>query len=169
MRRILSVLLENEAGSLSRVANLFSARGINIESLSVMQTPDVTMSRMTLVTYGDDHVLEQVTKQLHKLVDVVTVENLSSKNHVEREMALVKLRLREDEDLDELNKINELYHGRIADISTMCYTNEIVGTSAQISDYLLAVAQYDILEVVRSGPLGIARGERVLGIGSGQS
>ena len=165
MRRILSVLLENEAGALSRVANLFSARGVNIESLSVMQTSDATLSRMTLVTYGDDRILEQITKQLHKLVDVVTVENLSQENHVEREMALVKLQLHGEPDIEQLSRVNDQYHGRIADINGMCYTSVVVGASEQINDYLLAVGQHEILEVVRSGPLGIARGERVLGIG----
>ena len=166
MRRILSVLLENESGALSRVANLFSARGINIESLSVMQTADETLSRMTMVTYGDDRILEQITKQLHKLVDVVTVENLSRESHVEREMALVKLRLREEAELDLLREVNAQYHGRIADADAHCYTSEVIGTSEQIDDYLLAVGQHEILEVVRSGAIGIACGERVLGPGA---
>ena len=162
MRRILAVLLENESGALSRVANLFSARGINIESLSVTPTPDATLSRMTLVTWGDDHVLEQVTKQLHKLVDVVTVANLSGQQHVERELALVKLRLRDAGGVDELQRVNQTYRGRIADVSSLCYTSEVVGTSEEIDAYLAAVAGHEVLEVVRSGPLGIARGERAL-------
>ena len=166
MRRILAVLLENESGALSRVANLFSARGINIESLSVTPTPDATLSRMTLVTFGDDRVLEQVTKQLHKLVDVVTVANLSGQNHVEREMALVKLRLRDAGGVDELQRVNQAYRGRIADVSSLCYTSEVVGTSDEIDAYLAAMAGHEVLEVVRSGPLGIARGERALDPGA---
>ena len=166
MRRILAVLLENESGALSRVANLFSARGINIESLSVTPTPDATLSRMTLVTCGDDRVLEQVTKQLHKLVDVVTVANLSGQQHVEREMALVKLRLRDAGGVDELQRVNQTYRGRIADVSSLCYTSEVVGTSEEIDAYLAAVAGHEVLEVVRSGPLGIARGERALDAGA---
>lgn len=166
MRRILAVLLENESGALSRVANLFSARGINIESLSVTPTPDATLSRMTLVTCGDDRVLEQVTKQLHKLVDVVTVANLTGQNHVEREMALVKLRLRDAGGVDELQRVNQAHRGRIADVSSLCYTSEVVGTSEEIDAYLAAVAGHEVLEVVRSGPLGIVRGERALDAGA---
>ena len=166
MRRILAVLLENESGALSRVANLFSARGINIESLSVTPTPDATLSRMTLVTCGDDRVLEQVTKQLHKLVDVVTVANLSGQQHVERELALVKLRLRDAGGVDELQRVNQTYRGRIADVSSLCYTSEVVGTSDEIDAYLAAMAGHEVLEVVRSGPLGIVRGERVLAVGA---
>ena len=164
MRHILAVLLENEAGALSRVANLFSARGINIESLAVTPTPDESLSRMTLVTTGDDRVLEQVTKQLHKLLDVVTVANLSGQSHMEREIALVKLRLRDEENVDELQRINKVYRGRIADVSELCYTSEVVGTSEEIDAYLAAVREHEVMEVVRSGPLGIARGEQMLSI-----
>lgn len=162
MRRILAVLMENESGSLSRVSNLFSARGINIESLTVTPTPDETLSRMTLVTFGDDRVLEQVTKQLHKLVDVVTVVDLTGQNHVEREMALVKLRLRDESSVDDLQRVNKVYRGRIADVSALCYTIEVVGTSEEIDAYIAAMAEHELVEVVRSGPLGIARGEQAL-------
>ncbi len=165
MRRILAALLENESGTLSRVANLFSARGINIESLTVTPTADETMSRMTLVTFGDDRVLEQVTKQLHKLVDVVTVVDMTRQNHVEREMALVKLRLRDAGSVDELQRINKMYRGRIADVSALCYTSEVVGTSDEIDAYIAAMGQHEVVEVVRSGPLGIVRGEQALAVG----
>lgn len=168
MRRILAVLLENEAGSLSRVANLFSARGINIESLAVTPTPDETLSRMTIVTFGDDRVLEQITKQLHKLVDVVTVVDMTGQNHVEREMALIKLRLRDEGSVDDLQRVNKVYRGRIADVSALCYTSEVVGTSEEIDAYLAAMAEHEVVEVVRSGPLGIARGEQVLSIRQNQ-
>ena len=168
MRRILAVLLENESGSLSRVANLFSARGINIESLTVTPTPDETLSRMTLVTFGNDRVIEQVTKQLHKLVDVVTVVDLTGQNHVEREMAMVKLRLRNEESVDDLQRVNKIYRGRIADVSALCYTSEVVGTSDEIDAYIAAMAEHEVLEVVRSGPLGIARGEQALSIRQNQ-
>ncbi len=164
MRRILAVLLENEAGSLSRAANLFSARGINIESLAVTPTPDETLSRMTIVTFGDDRVLEQITKQLHKLVDVVTVVDMTGQNHLEREMALVKLRLRDESRVDDLRRVNKAYRGRIADVNALCYTSEVVGTSEEVDAYLAAVAEHDVLEVVRSGPLGLARGEQTLSI-----
>ena len=156
--------MENEAGALSRVANLFSARGINIESLAVTPTPDKTLSRMTLVTTGDDRVLEQVIKQLHKLLDVVTVTNLIGQNHVEREIALVKLRLKDEARVDDLQRINKIYRGRIADVSELCYTSEVVGTSEDIDAYLAAVGEHEVMEVVRSGPLGIARGEQMLSI-----
>ena len=164
MRRILAVLLENEAGSLSRVANLFSARGINIESLTVTPTPDETLSRMTIVTFADDRVLEQVSKQLHKLVDVVTVADMTGQNHVEREMALIKLRLRDESSVDDLQRVNKVYRGRIADVSALCYTSEVVGTSEEIDAYLAAMSGHELVEVVRSGPLGIARGEQALSI-----
>lgn len=164
MRRILAVLLENEAGSLSRVANLFSARGINIESLAVTPTPDETLSRMTIVTFGDDRILEQITKQLHKLVDVVTVVDMTGQNHVEREMALIKLRLRDEGSVDDLQRVNKVYRGRIADVSALYYTSEVVGTSEEIDAYLAAMAEHEVVEVVRSGPLGIARGEQALSI-----
>ncbi len=161
-RRILAVLLENESGALSRVSNLFSARGINIESLSVTATADETMSRMTLVTHGDDRVLEQVTKLLHRFVDVITVSDLTGQNRVEREMALVKLRLRDESGVDELQRINKVYRGRIADVSALVYTSEVIGTSEEIDAYISAMSQHELLEVVRSGPLGIMRGEHVL-------
>ena len=162
MRRILAVLLENESGSLSRVANLFSARGINIDSLSVTPTLDQSLSRMTLVTYADDRVLEQITKQLHKLLDVVTVVDLTGQSHVERELALVKLRLKNESCVEDLQRINKIYRGRIADVSALCYTSEVIGTSDEIDSYISAVAEHDVMEVVRSGPLDIARGEQVL-------
>jgi len=165
MRRILAVLLENEAGALSRVANLFSARGINIDSLAVTPTSDETLSRMTLVTYGDDRILEQITKQLHKLVDVVTVMDLTAKEHMERELALVKVRFENAEDVDELQQVNKVYGGRIADANELCYTSEVVGTSGEIEDYITALSAHEIVEVVRSGPLGIRRGEKALEIG----
>ncbi len=165
MRRILAVLLENEAGALSRVSNLFSARGINIDSLAVTSASDATLSRMTLVTFGDDHVLEQVTKQLHKLVDVVTVMDLTAQEHVEREMALVKVLLRDTKGVDELQQINKVYHGRIVDVDSLCYTSAVAGTREEIDAYITALSGHDLVEVVRSGPLGIARGEKALAIG----
>ena len=164
MRRILAILLENESGSLSRVAGLFSARAVNIESLSVTPTLDETLSRMTLVTYGDDRIIEQITKQLNKLVDVLTVMDLTNHKHVEHELALVKLKLSDVKRLSELEAINETYGGCISDTSALCYTNKVVGTSEEINTYIAALSKHDVIEVVRSGPLGIVRGERVLSI-----
>ena len=165
MRRILAVLLENEAGALSRVSNLFSARGINIDSLAVTPTSDATLSRMTLVTFGDDRVLEQITKQLHKLVDVVTVMDLTATERVEREMALVKVLFRDTDGVDELQQVNKVYRGRIVDVDTLCYTSEVIGTCEEINAYITALSGHELVEVVRSGPLGIMRGQKSLAIG----
>lgn len=161
MRHIISLLMENEAGALSRVAGLFSARGYNIESLTVAPTEDATLSRMTIVTRGSDAVIEQITKQLNKLIDVAAVMDLSEGDHLERELMLVKVRA-EGQDRDELKRMTDIFRGRILDVSSYTYTIELTGTRAKLDSFLQSIAPDLILETVRTGASGIGRGERIL-------
>ena len=161
MRHILSVLLENEAGALSRVSGLFSARGYNIESLTVAPTEDPTMSRMTIVTAGSDDVIEQITKQLNKLVEVVKVVDLTEGNHIERELMLVKVRAA-GKDRDEMKRLADIFRGRILDVTDKSYTIELTGDSTKLDAFLVAIDRAAILETVRTGASGIGRGERIL-------
>jgi len=157
MRHIISILLENEAGALSRVAGLFSARAYNIESLTVAPTDDPSLSRMTLVTIGTDEIVEQVCKQLNKLIDVVKLVNLTDDVHVERELILIKL-VAEDERRDEVKRIMDIFHGHVIDMTDTTYTVEVTGDSEKIDAVLKALEHITMLEVVRSGQLGMARG-----------
>ena len=159
MRHIISILLENEAGALSRVAGLFSARAYNIESLTVAPTDDPSLSRMTLVTTGTDEIVEQVCKQLNKLVDVVKLVNLTDDVHVERELILIKL-VAEDERRDEVKRIMDIFHGHVIDMTDTTYTIEVTGDSEKIDAVLKALEHITMLEVVRSGQLGMARGDK---------
>lgn len=161
MRHILSLLLENEAGALSRVSGLFSARGYNIESLSVAPTEDPTLSRMTIVTTGSDDVIEQITKQLNKLVDVVKVVDLNEGDHIERELMLVKVRA-SGKERDEMKRMAEIFRGRIIDVTDKAYTIELTGTGSKLDAFLEAIDRTAILETVRTGASGIGRGERIL-------
>ena len=161
MRHIISLLLENEAGALSRVSGLFSARAYNIESLTVAPTEDPTLSRMTIVTTGSDDVIEQITKQLNKLVDVVKVVDLSDGEHIERELMLVKVRAA-GKDRDEMKRMAEIFRGRIIDVTDKSYTIELTGTGAKLDAFLDAIERSAILETVRTGASGIGRGDRVL-------
>ena len=161
MRHIISLLMENEAGALSRVAGLFSARGYNIESLSVAPTEDPTLSRMTIVTSGSDAVIEQINKQLNKLVDVAAVMDLSEGEHLERELMLVKVRA-EDDARDELKRLTEVFQGRVIDVSDRTYTIELTGSCAELDSFLEAIGRDLILETVRTGASGIGRGDRIL-------
>jgi len=161
MRHILSILVENEAGALSRISGLFSARGYNIESLTVAPTEDVTMSRMTIVTVGSDDVIEQITKQLNKLVDVVKVVDLTEGNHIERELMLVKVRAA-GKDREEMKRLADIFRGRILDVTDKSYTIELTGTGSKIDAFLQAIEPGVILETVRTGASGIGRGERIL-------
>jgi acetolactate synthase I/III small subunit len=161
MRHIISVLLENEAGALSRVSGLFSARGYNIESLTVAPTEDATLSRMTIVTTGSDEVVEQITKQLNKLVDVVKVIDLSEGDHIERELMLVKVRAT-GKDREEMKRTADIFRGRIIDVTDKDYTIELTGTGAKLDAFLKAIDSSAILETVRTGASGIGRGDRVL-------
>lgn len=161
MRHIISLLLENEAGALSRVSGLFSARGYNIESLTVAPTEDESLSRMTIVTSGSDDVIEQITKQLNKLVEVVKVVDLSDGMHIERELMLVKVRA-SGKDRDEMKRIADIFRGRILDVTDKTYTIELTGTGAKLDAFIEALEQGAILETVRTGASGVGRGERIL-------
>jgi acetolactate synthase I/III small subunit len=161
MRHIISLLLENEAGALSRVSGLFSARGYNIESLTVAPTEDESLSRMTIVTSGSDDVIEQITKQLNKLVEVVKVVDLSDGMHIERELMLVKVRA-SGKDRDEMKRIADIFRGRILDVTDKTYTIELTGTGAKLDAFIEALEQGAILETVRTGASGVGRGDRIL-------
>ena len=161
MRHILSILLENEPGALSRVSGLFSARGYNIESLTVAPTEDLTMSRMTIVTTGADDVIEQITKQLNKLIEVVKVVDLTEGNHIERELMLVKVRA-SGKERDEMKRLADIFRGRILDVTDKSYTVELTGTGDKLDAFILAIEPGAILETVRTGASGIGRGERIL-------
>lgn len=161
MRHIISILIENESGALSRVAGLFSARGYNIESLTVAPTEDPSLSRMTLVTRGSDEIVEQITKQLNKLVDVVKLIDLTEGPHIEREMMLIKLRAAGDA-REELKRLVDIFRGHIIDVTTGTYTVELTGTGEKLDAFIQAVGSVAILETVRSGVSGIARGEKSL-------
>jgi acetolactate synthase-1/3 small subunit len=159
MRHILSLLLENEAGALSRVSGLFSARGFNIESLTVAPTEDPTISRMTLVTSGSDEIIEQITKHLNKLVDVIKVIDLSESKHIERELMLIKLQAKGPA-REEIKRLNDIFRGRIIDVTDSTYTVEMTGTGEKLDAFIEALDEKAILEVVRSGVSGISRGEK---------
>ena len=161
MRHILSILMENESGAMSRVVGLFSARDYNIDSLSVAATEDKTLSRMTIVTHGDDAVLEQNTKQLNKLIEVVKVVDLNESRFVERELMLVKVRA-VGKDRDEMLRLTEIYRGHVVDVTDKSYTIEVTGTSDKLDSFLETVSRGLILETVRTGAAGIGRGERIL-------
>ncbi|MBD3618190.1 MAG: acetolactate synthase small subunit [Gammaproteobacteria bacterium] len=164
MRHIISILIENESGALSRVAGLFSARGYNIESLTVAPTDDPTLSRMTLVTRGSDQIIEQITKQLNKLVDVVKLMDLTEHRHIEREMMLVKVKAQGSAERDEVKRLVDIFRGRIVDVAATTYTVELTGTGDKLDAFITALEGSVILEVVRSGVMGIARGDVALKI-----
>ena len=155
--------MENEAGALSRVAGLFSARGYNIESLTVAPTEDPSLSRMTLVTRGTEEIIEQITKQLNKLIDVVKLMDMTEGPHIEREMMLVKVRA-EGERRNELKRLSDIFRGRIIDVSDENYTIELTGAGDKLDAFLQALDRSIIIEVVRSGVSGISRGGRSLQI-----
>jgi len=153
--------MENEAGALSRVAGLFSARGYNIESLSVAPTEDPTLSRMTVVTVGSDEVVEQITKQLNKLIEVVKVIDLNEGEHIERELMLVKVRAI-DSCREEIKRLADIFRGCIIDVTDKSYTIELTGTRSKLDAFLEAIDQNAVLETVRTGASGIGRGAWVL-------
>lgn len=161
MRHIISLLMENEAGALSRVAGLFSARGYNIESLAVAPTEDPTLSRMTIVTSGSDAVIEQINKQLNKLVDVVQVMDMNDGDHLERELMLVKVRVPGRSRVD-LEQILKHYYGRVIDETPTTCTLEATDSGSRLDDLLGSIGREHILETVRTGASGIGRGERIL-------
>lgn len=161
MRHIISILIENEAGALSRVAGLFSARGYNIESLTVAPTEDATLSRMTLVTRGSEDVIEQITKQLNKLIDIVKLIDLAEASHVERELMLVKVKT-SDETRGEINRLADIFRGKIIDVTSNSYVIEMTGASDKLDAFVTALDADSIIETVRSGPTAMSRGENGL-------
>jgi acetolactate synthase-1/3 small subunit len=161
MRHIVSILLENEAGALSRVAGLFSARGYNIHSLTVAPTEDPSLSRMTLVTSGSDEIIEQILKQLNKLIDVVKLVLLTEGDHIERELMLVKT-LAKGAQREEVKRMADIFRGRILDVTDSIYTVEITGDGEKLDAFLKALGAENVLEVVRTGVSGITRGETSL-------
>lgn len=163
MRHIIAILLENEAGALSRVAGLFSARGYNIESLTVAPTDDRTLSRMTMVTFGSDEIIEQIVKQLNKLVDVVKLQDLTEGAHIERELMLIKVKAL-DSAREEVKRLVDIFRGRIIDVTDSTYTLELTGTVEKLDAFVKALDVTEIIEVARSGVTGIARGDRALSV-----
>ncbi len=163
MRRIISVLMENEPGALSRVVGLFSQRGYNIETLTVAPTEDATLSRLTLTTIGDDHKIEQITKHLNRLVDVVKLVDLTEGAHIERELMMVKVKA-SGAQRAEVKRCVDIFRGQIIDVTATVYTIQITGASDKLDAFLQAVGEAAILEVVRSGVSGIGRGEKVLSL-----
>jgi acetolactate synthase-1/3 small subunit len=160
-RHIISVLVENEAGALSRISGLFSARGYNIETLTVAPTEDASMSRMTIVTTGSEDVIEQITKQLNKLIEVVKVIDLSEAEHIERELMLIKVRAGQKE-RDDMKRMADIFRGRIIDVSDNTYTIELTGDTQKLDAFIKSLDQGAIIETVRTGASGIGRGNRVL-------
>ena len=161
MRHIISILLENEAGALSRVAGLFSARGYNIETLTVAPTEDSSLSRLTIVTRGSDEVIEQITKQLNKLIDVIKVVDLSEAAHIERELMLIKVRA-SGKDREEIKRMADIFRGRIIDVTESNYVIELTGSGSKLDAFIQAIDVDLILETVRTGVSGIGRGDRIL-------
>jgi acetolactate synthase I/III small subunit len=161
MRHVVSILLENEAGALSRVAGLFSSRAYNIESLTVAPTEDPSLSRMTIVTTGSEDVVEQITKQLNKLIEVIKVVDLSESAHVERELMLIKVRAT-GAFREEMKRMADIFRGRIIDVTENTYVIELTGNGAKLDAFIGGLERSAILETVRTGVSGIARGERVL-------
>ena len=163
MRRIISVLLENEAGALSRVIGLFAQRNYNIESLTVAPTDDQTLSRLTLTTSGSDHEIEQITKQLNKLIEVVKLVDLTDGDHIERELMLIKLKATGAQRA-EVKRTSDIFRGQIVDVTATAYTIQLTGTSDKLDAFLRAMSDATVLEIVRSGVSGLSRGEKVLSL-----
>ena len=161
MRHIISILLENEAGALSRVAGLFSARAYNIETLTVAPTEDLSLSRLTIVTSGSDEVIEQITKQLNKLIDVIKVVDLSEAAHIERELMLIKVRAA-GKDREEMKRMADIFRGRIIDVTESTYVIELTGSGSKLDSFIQGIDADLILETVRTGVSGIGRGDRIL-------
>jgi acetolactate synthase-1/3 small subunit len=161
MKHIISILLENEAGALSRVVGLFSARGYNIETLTVAPTEDKSLSRMTIVTTGSDDVIEQITKHLNRLIEVVKVVDLTESPYIERELMLIKVRA-VGKEREELKRMADIFRGRVIDVTEKTYTIELTGDATKLDAFIDALDRAAILETVRTGSSGVARGERVL-------
>lgn len=163
MRRIISVLMENEAGALSRVVGLFAQRNYNIETLTVAPTEDATLSRLTLTTSASDTQVEQITKQLNKLIEVVKLVDLTDGEHIERELMLIRLKATGTQ-RDEIKRTADIFRGQIVDVTHNAYTIQLTGTSEKLDAFLRAMSESVVLEVVRSGVSGVARGDKILAV-----
>ena len=163
MRRIISILMENEPGALSRVVGLFSQRGYNIDTLTVAPTEDATLSRLTLTTVGDDHKIEQITKHLNRLVEVVKVVDLTEGAHIERELMLIKMKAAGAQRA-EIKRTTDIFRGQIVDVTGTVYTVQLAGTTDKLDAFIHAIGEDHVLEVVRTGVSGIARGDKVLSL-----
>ncbi|MEK9823419.1 MAG: acetolactate synthase small subunit [Gammaproteobacteria bacterium] len=161
MRRIISVLMENEAGALSRVIGLFAQRNYNIETLTVAPTEDETLSRLTMTTFAGDEQVEQITKHLNRLIEVVKLVDLTEGDHIERELMLIKLKA-SGAQRAEVKRTADIFRGQIIDVTQSAYTIQLTGTSEKLDAFLRAVPEASVLEVVRSGVSGLSRGEKVL-------
>ena len=161
MKHMISVLMENEPGALSRVVGLFSARGYNIETLSVAPTEDPTLSRLTLTTIGSDAVIEQITKHLNRLIDVVKLVDLTDGPHIERELMLIKVRA-VGKEREEIMRLTEIFRGHIVDVTDKTYTVELTGDQEKMQAFINSLDRTAILETVRTGSCGVGRGERIL-------
>ena len=163
MRRILAILMENEPGSLSRIVGLFSQRAFNIESLTVAPTDDNSLSRMTIATKGDDQVLEQIVKQVNKLIDVIKITDITDRKHIERELLLVKVGAMNDKTRTEVTRITEIFRGNIIDIGKQVYTVQLTGNAEKLNAFIDALQnETEIIETARSGCVGMARGDKAL-------
>ncbi len=163
MRRILAILMENEPGSLSRIVGLFSQRAYNIESLTVAPTDDTSLSRMTIATKGDDKVLEQIVKQVNKLIDVIKITDITDRKHIERELLLVKVSAMNDKSRTEVKRITDIFRGNIIDIGKQVYTVQLTGNADKLNAFIDALQnETEIIESARSGCVGMARGDKAL-------
>lgn len=163
MRHILAILLENEPGSLSRIVGLFSQRAFNIESLTVAPTQDNSLSRITIATRGDEKILEQIVKQVNKLVDVIKITDITERKHIERELLLVKVAAMNDKSRTEVKRITDIFRGDIIDIGKQIYTLQLTGNAEKLNAFIEVLTnETEIIESVRSGCVGIARGEKAL-------
>jgi len=165
MRRILAILMENEPGSLSRIVGLFSQRAYNIESLTVAPTDDTSLSRMTIATKGDDKVLEQIVKQVNKLIDVIKITDITDRKHIERELLLVKVVAMNDKSRSEVKRITDIFRGNIIDIGKQVYTIQLTGDAEKLNAFIDTLQnETEIIESARSGCVGMARGDKALRI-----
>lgn len=163
MKRIISVLMENAPGSLSRIVGVFSQRGYNVDSLCVAPTDDGSLSRLTIITHGDDKVIEQITKQVNKLIDVLKVVDLTEGTHIERELMLIKVATRTDLARAEVKRNVDIFRARIVDVHASNYTIEITGTSDKLDAFATTLSQStEVIESSRTGVCGLARGEKAL-------
>ena len=163
MRRIISVLMENEPGALSRVVGLFSQRNYNIDSLTVAPTEDKSLSRLTLTTSGDERRIEQITKHLNKLVDVVKLVDLTEGAHIERELMLIKVKA-SGAQRAEVQRTTDIFRGQIVDLTSSVFSIQLTGASDKLDAFIIALGESVVLEVARTGVSGISRGEKILSL-----